>query len=756
MLTPEERSFLKAHPKIILGTDKAWEPFVIIREDGSISGYDADILDLVNKRTGANFILAAGRWLEMVAKAKNKEIDGLSSGSAHKERSKYLNFSDIYASLPRMVIVLKGNPLDIRSWTDLSGKTIAIQRGNLFDEKVAGRLSESKILRVDTIDEIFTAVLQGKADVFFGQGAYMYRASKLGISTLQYAFAMDDRLDLVFSLRKDMPEALSIMNKGLRAISKDEYVRIYNKWLGSRIEERFDYTLFFEIAIPTIILMLVLSLLVWRFRKLNKRLLIIHKKLNYEITERRQVEEALRKSEETANKYLSVAGVAFVALDCNGYILLINQKGLDILGYQQDELLGKNWFEICVPEGLRNDVSNIFNLLISGTLEPVKYVESSVIRKDGTERIIAWHNTILIDTDGKIEGTLSSGEDVTDRKRSEEALEISELWLRNTFDALEEAVFVIAPERRFINLNRAAENMFGYTKEEIDEHSTAILHVNHEHYLEFGERITEAFAKGKTANFDFFAKRKNGEIFPSEHSASIIKNKSGETIGMVSVVRDISVRKKAEDALRDSENRYRSMINYSPLGIGIIDVKGVIVNANPALASMFGYEVEDLIGMNDVKKLTHPDDFIKENNFLGPLLRREITSYNLEKRYRHKDGKYYWYNVTVAKMLDPSGDDSFLLGFVEDISNRKQLEQERETLINDLQSALAEIKELRGIFPICSNCKKIRDDEGYWQQVENYITDRTNAQFSHSICPECMRDLYPDIAEKVLKKINKD
>ena len=81
----------------------------------------------------------------------------------------------------------------------------------------------------------------------------------------------------------------------------------------------------------------------------------------------------------------------------------------------------------------------------------------------------------------------------------------------------------------------------------------------------------------------------------------------------------------------------------------------------------------------------------------------------------------------------------------QEIKRRKKLEKEREKLIAELQQALSEIKTLRGFLPICANCKKIRDDEGYWQQIEKYIQDRSDAQFSHSICPECVKKLYPEL-----------
>ena len=80
-----------------------------------------------------------------------------------------------------------------------------------------------------------------------------------------------------------------------------------------------------------------------------------------------------------------------------------------------------------------------------------------------------------------------------------------------------------------------------------------------------------------------------------------------------------------------------------------------------------------------------------------------------------------------------------------DITERKQAEKEREKLVRELQKAMTEIKALKGILPICASCKKIRDDKGYWNQVEVYIRDHSEAEFSHGICPECKEKLYPGL-----------
>ncbi len=89
-----------------------------------------------------------------------------------------------------------------------------------------------------------------------------------------------------------------------------------------------------------------------------------------------------------------------------------------------------------------------------------------------------------------------------------------------------------------------------------------------------------------------------------------------------------------------------------------------------------------------------------------------------------------------------------LTGILQDITDRKNAEQEQEKLIADLQKALAEVKTLSGLLPICASCKKVRDDDGYWQRIEFYIKERSDAEFTHSICPDCMVKLYPEFAPK--------
>jgi two-component system, OmpR family, phosphate regulon sensor histidine kinase PhoR len=127
-----------------------------------------------------------------------------------------------------------------------------------------------------------------------------------------------------------------------------------------------------------------------------------------------------------AQLYLDIAGVIMMALNRMGEITLINKKGCEVLEYTEEELIGKNWFLTCLPNDIKNDVYEVFKRLISGEIEKAEFYENPVLTKSGKLKTIAWHNAYLLDNDGNIIATLSSGEDITERKRIEEEKNILE------------------------------------------------------------------------------------------------------------------------------------------------------------------------------------------------------------------------------------------------------------------------------------------------------------------------------------------
>lgn len=146
----------------------------------------------------------------------------------------------------------------------------------------------------------------------------------------------------------------------------------------------------------------------------------------FDMTERKLTESALLKERDRAQRYLDVAGVMMVVINREHRVELINRKGCEILGYREEEIVGKNWFEFFIPKKGTGEVEKVFSLLMNGEIDPVEYYENPVLTKSGEERLIAWHNTLLKDEKGVTTGTLSSGLDISERKKMAEELQKTE------------------------------------------------------------------------------------------------------------------------------------------------------------------------------------------------------------------------------------------------------------------------------------------------------------------------------------------
>ncbi len=169
------------------------------------------------------------------------------------------------------------------------------------------------------------------------------------------------------------------------------------------------------------------------------------------LTVRRMVrsEKTLRRERDRAQSYLDIAGVIIVALDTQQTITLINKKGCEVLECGEDNIIGQNWFDIFVPISVRSEISSQYDKLIAGQVDQIGYFENPIRTRSGAQRLIAWQNTIVKDPNGNIIGTLSSGEDITDRRQAEETIrrlafhdaltELPNRWLFS--DRLDQAMF---------------------------------------------------------------------------------------------------------------------------------------------------------------------------------------------------------------------------------------------------------------------------------------------------------------------------
>lgn len=387
--------------------------------------------------------------------------------------------------------------------------------------------------------------------------------------------------------------------------------------------------------------------------------------------------------------------------------------------------------------------------------------------------------------------------DITYRKRAEAALEESERRLADIIDFLPDATLAIDLSGKVIAWNRAMEEMSGVKAGDI------LGKGNYEHAVPFyGMRrpmlidLVLEFIEGSDKKYDFV--RREGNILLAETNVTMrgipralwgkagpLYDICGNITGAIESVRDItalkqsqealqkahneleiriqertaelvqankalqaeiSERKHAESVLKESEEKYNQFFRTSRDCVFITSKDGNWINVNDAAVELFGYSSREELMQSKVNDVyANPEERTKHISI--------IAEHGYTKEFPadalRKDGTVRHVLITSAARYDAEGNVIGFQGTIRDITERKRAEEERERFILELSNAMSKIKTLSGMLPICSSCKKIRDDKGYWNQIESYIMHHSEAEFSHSICPECAKKLYPEYYKKM-------
>jgi len=405
-------------------------------------------------------------------------------------------------------------------------------------------------------------------------------------------------------------------------------------------------------------------------------------KLTYEELEQ-HVSDLKKENVSLHNQYIAIIDNSMDAVlltEPGGGVFFANQAACNLFQMTKQELLN----------GGRKAVVDLGDSRLPIALEERERTgqfigEINFKKKDGTIFLGEVSSSIYKDVDGQTRSSMVI-RDLTNRKKEEDALLKSKLWLQNTLDSLEETVLVVTPDRKILDINDGGKKMFGYSKEEISGLSTEILHVDHEHYVEFGNCIREAFATGEKANFEFEAKRKNGQIFPTEHTVTLLKDPTGTSVGIVSVVRDISERKRAEEALQASEKRHRMMIEHMSSGVAVYETKDdggtfVFKDVNPAAERISKIKKEKTVGRELLALFPKMDQF----GLVDALRRVWKTGQNerLHAGYYRDDLRQGWRDNRIYKL--PSG---AVVAIYDDVTEQKEAERKLEESEKRLRTVL--------------------------------------------------------------------
>jgi two-component system cell cycle sensor histidine kinase/response regulator CckA len=314
--------------------------------------------------------------------------------------------------------------------------------------------------------------------------------------------------------------------------------------------------------------------------------------IHIDISAFKQIEQALRREKERSQMYLEMAGVVLLAIDREGRVILANPKACDVLEAKEEQITGRDWFQHFIPEHRRAEIRRVFRELMDGSVQPVEYHENPVLTASGRERWIAWRNTLIRSAEGKVLGTFSSGEDITERRAAEKALRESERKYRELAESLPQVVYEIDLRGELVYVNRNAYTLFGYSEQEFQAGLDAVQMICPEDRERAAADIAAALRGESLGGREYKAIKRDGTCFPVLiHSSRVVR--AGRVAGLRGIIIDLTQHKEAERALRESEERLRQSQKMEAVGRL---AGGIAHDFNNLLTTMIGYS--DLL-LND-------------------------------------------------------------------------------------------------------------------------------------------------------------
>jgi len=390
-----------------------------------------------------------------------------------------------------------------------------------------------------------------------------------------------------------------------------------------------------------------------------------------------------------AEKYLELAGVMFLALDRKGNITLINRRGCDILGYPRDEIIGSNWFSRFITPSQRDTVKDVFMKLMEGEVVPVEYFENTVLNRDGEERVIAWHNTLLKNEKGEITGTLSSGEDITEHKLAVRELEDMRELLDRTQALAGVGGWEYDIEQAEITWTEEVYRIYGVNPREFnpDDLQNAIKFYQGDDRQRLSRAFSLAVGEGRPYDLELRFRNARGRDM-WVRTIGRAEKEEGEVKRLYGNIMDITERKKAVDALAESEAKYRALFEGLSEAVFVYPYpeEGYheFVEVNEIACGMLEYTRGELLNLTveDISETARNEE--SKNSRIRKKLIEDKRSV-FEAVHITKSGRKI--PVEVSAMVFSMEEKPMVMSLVRDISERKRAEEDRLKLQEQLQQS---------------------------------------------------------------------
>ncbi len=746
--------------------------YYLDKQTGKAAGFAVDIMDAVAARAGLSitYVFEDG-WADIIETVKNGKADLAPGMGGSRERDRDLAFSAPIDAFPISFFVRTEHP-GIEASSGVH--TVGVIRGSVAFEKLKDR-AKIHLVPYEGFPQGLFDLLAGKIEAFACPAPTLWRLAR--------ETGVDDHIKVVdkpiaeitraIAVRKNDTALLDRLNTAIEGyVGTPAYQQVYVKWYGKPVHYWTERRI---IVVGSVLLLVIVALMAgWRHLsvlRLNRRLAAAVVKRDEAVSAALLNQERLeslvtisQRRTENTQELLDFALEEAIRLTRSaiGYIYFYNEE--------KQEFTLNTWSREVMQACTIAEPQTIYQLEKTGIWGEAARQRKPIVVQDfhaphplkkgyppGHVPLRSFLTVPLFQQDRIVavvgvanKETIYGQDDISqltllmdavwrmaEIKQIETALRKNEAVLRSFLNAVTESALLMDREGRVLAANETLANRFGTTVPEVVGRCIYDL-------------LPSAVAERRKGHLDKVCITGKPDRFEDERQGRVIDNSvypvfdpQGAVIALAVIGIDITERKRVVSALEISEEKYRMLYDSAIDAIFIADVDGKIIDVNRTAHERLGYAREEMLALH-VSRLDPPDYAVQVGVRIEQLQQQGHLIF--ESAHRRKDGTIMPVEIN-ARIIDYDGRKA-IFSIIRDITDRKLAEQEREKLIAELQQALAEIKTLHGILPICSSCKKIRDDKGAWQHLETYISQHTDAEFTHGLCADCAIKLYPEYMNK--------
>jgi len=398
-----------------------------------------------------------------------------------------------------------------------------------------------------------------------------------------------------------------------------------------------------------------------------------------DITERKEMEDRIKESEEKFRGITERSFDIIVTVDLDGVITYISPALEKITPYRTADLLGKPFQNLFATSKLPN-VLEVFSEISQG--KSVQGLEVETLRKDGSSGLFEV-NVSPIMVEGKIVGIQAIARDITERKRIENRLEQTNKKLQTLLQTAREGIITADPLDNLTFANKAFADILGYTEEEL--FNLNLRKLLDEQGLRRIVEETESRKTGKVSRYELVLYPKDKKPRIVQVTASPLWNEDGSFAGSMGIMMDVTEHKKIEEALRESEEKMRNILQSSPDAISATDLTGNIVDCNQATLAITGYSTKtDLIGKNVITFVAERDRKRVKQDILRTA--EQDWMKDVEYTFLKKNGSEYPVEVSASVVRDASGEPKYFVAIFKDITERKEMQRKLEEYSQQLEN----------------------------------------------------------------------